>query len=70
MKTIKTFEDYLMAICPCHTNNGPEGYEKWLENRDIEEMIEYAENYGEYCKNIGATEAFNSVSQLTKEEVI
>lgn len=42
---MKTFEDFLMNKCPSHTNNSPEGFEKWLENRDIDEMMDYAEEY-------------------------
>jgi len=42
-----TFENYLMDICPSHTNNGPEGFERWLEDLDTQDVMDYAEGYGE-----------------------
>lgn len=45
---MQTFEDYLSGKCQCHTNNSPEGFEKWLEMLDTQEVIDYAEMYS--CK--------------------
>lgn len=42
---MKTFEEFLLNKCQNHTNNSQEGYERWLENRDIDEMISYADEY-------------------------
>ena len=36
-----------MDICPSHTNNGPEGFERWLEDLDTQDVMDYAEGYGE-----------------------
>lgn len=44
---MKTFEEFLEDKCPCHTNNSPEGFEKWLEQLDTQEVMDYAESYGE-----------------------
>ena len=44
---MKTFEEFLQNKCPCHTNNSPEGFEKWLEQLDTQDIIDYAESYGE-----------------------
>ena len=35
-------------VCPAnlHTNNSPEGFEKWLEEQDVSDIMEYAESYG------------------------
>jgi len=47
---IKTFEEFLQDRCPCHTNNSPEGFERWLEQLDVQEVMDYADLYGEYIK--------------------
>ena len=43
---MQTFEQYLMDRCPSHTNNSPEGFERWVENLDVQEVIDYAESWG------------------------
>lgn len=43
---MQTFEQYLMDRCPSHTNNSPEGFERWMENLDVQEVIDYAESWG------------------------
>lgn len=40
-----TFEEFLMDKCPCHTNNSPEGFERWEENLDIQELIDYVDEF-------------------------
>lgn len=35
-----------MDRCPSHTNNSPEGFERWMENLDVQEVIDYAESWG------------------------
>jgi|LakMenE18May11ns_1017448.scaffolds.fasta_scaffold8727252_2 hypothetical protein len=47
---MKTFEQFLEDKCPCHTNNSPEGFERWLEQLDVQEVMDYAEDYGKYVK--------------------
>lgn len=42
---LDTFEQFLMEKCPSHTNNSPEGFEKWLENLDIDELMDYAMDF-------------------------
>lgn len=66
---MKTFEQYLENIAPSgvHTNNDPEGYERWLESKDQADIMEYAEEYGEYCRIFGATEAYNEVNRIAKD---
>lgn len=57
-----TFENYLMDICPSHTNNGPEGFERWLEDLDQEELMCYADDYtAELVKTI------ESIQKLIKK---
>ena len=50
-KKLKTkyrdFEDFLSSKCGCHTNNSPEGFERWLENLDLQEMQDFGEEWGE-----------------------
>lgn len=43
----KNFEEFLAGQCDCHTNNSPEGFERWLENMDLQEMQDYAEEWGQ-----------------------
>ena len=49
--TIKTidFEDFLSDKCDTHTNNDPAGFEKWLEELDIQELEDYGQEFGEEC---------------------
>lgn len=43
-----SFEEFLSDKCETHTNNSPEGFEKWLENLDTQEVMDYAQEYGKY----------------------
>jgi hypothetical protein len=50
---IKSFEEYLSDNkCDTHTNNDPAGFEKWLEQLDIDELIKYADEYGEWIQMV------------------
>ena len=44
---MKTFETYLQEQCPSEyaTNNSPEGFERWLEQLDVQEVMDMAEVY-------------------------
>jgi hypothetical protein len=48
MKTID-FEDFLSDKCDTHTNNDPAGFERWLEQLDIQELQDYGQEFGEKC---------------------
>ena len=50
---IKDFEEFLSDKCDTHTNNSPEGFEKWLEEQDGEEYINYAQEYVNECLEAG-----------------
>jgi hypothetical protein len=43
---MQTFEKYLEEVCHSYTNNSPEGFERWMENLDVQEVIDYAERWG------------------------
>jgi len=53
METKKSFEDFLSDKCPTHTNNSPEGFERWQEQLDVQEVMDYAEEYGRYAEDFG-----------------
>ena len=64
MKT--TFEEFLQnLICPGerHTNNSPEGFENWLEEQDVNDIMEYAEIYGNLCRNEGEKNLLNEIKE-------
>ena len=42
----QTFEKFLEGKCPSHTNNSPEGFENWLADLDVQDVMDYAENWG------------------------
>lgn len=44
---IKTFNEFLMDKCDTHTNNSPEGFERWEENLDIQELEDLAQEWGD-----------------------
>ena len=41
----KNFDDFLQDKCPCHTNNSDEGYEKWIEDMDKQQLIDFMYEY-------------------------
>ena len=61
-----TFEDYLNNFCPSEmqTNNSSDGFERWLEDQDVNDIMEYAELYGKLKYNQGQTELINEIRQL------
>jgi hypothetical protein len=70
-KTYKDFEDFLMDRCPCHTNNDPIGYERWLENLDAQELIDYADEYGNIrADEYKLAEDFGVVAGFDTKEVM
>jgi len=56
MNKYQTFEEYLLDQCDTHTNNSPEGFERWLENLDGEEYMKYADMYGQLLHQLGRNE--------------
>jgi hypothetical protein len=66
----QTFESYLEQVAPSevHTNNSPEGFERWVENLDVAEVMAFAEDYGveiykqAYIK--GGSDTLNEVNSL------
>jgi hypothetical protein len=59
---MKTFEEFLNDKCECHTNNSPEGFERWLEQLDGDEYMVYADEYGKECWN----EAKKEITEASK----
>ena len=60
-----TFEEFLQNTCPSerHTNNDPEGFENWLEEQDVNDIMEYAEMYGKFCRNEGEQNLLNEIKE-------
>lgn len=56
---MKTFEQFLQEKCPCHTNNSEDGFERWLEDLDQEQLIYYGYRYGLECNLLGFKEAMS-----------
>ena len=48
MKDKISFEDFIRTKCPSiyQTNNSPEGEDRWVEQLDGQELIDFAEEYG------------------------
>jgi len=63
---MKTFEEFLQDRCPCHTNNSPEGFESWLADRDVQDIIDYAEDYGKTVFLDGKIEGIKQVGEIIK----
>jgi hypothetical protein len=58
------------------TNNSPEGFERWLEDQDISDIIEYAEGYGIKMYELGEkvgfpkdTDEYDSRLQMPNEAI-
>ena len=65
---MKTFEDYLKDV-HCEDYLGcdddmPDAFDDFISNIDVEDMCTYADEYGEYCRIFGATEAVNQANSL------
>lgn len=65
---METFEQFLMSVCPTHTNNSPEGFEKWLENLDGEEYMNHAENFGKMRYWIGKIDALEEAKVVLNKQ--
>lgn len=46
---METFENFLSEKCDCHTNNDPAGFENWLEQLDVQELMDWGQEFGEKC---------------------
>ncbi len=57
----QSFEGFLSDKCDTHTNNDPEGFERWLEQLDGEEYMSYAQDYGAMCYQEGKDEMYGSM---------
>ena len=49
----QTFEEYLSDKCDCHTNNDPAGFDNWVEALDVQDVIDFAEEYGKLMYEAG-----------------
>ena len=67
----QTFEEFLNDRCPSElqTNNGPEGFERWLETQDVADIMEYAEFYGQLCRVEGQKELLEEMRVRLKVDV-
>ena len=65
----QTFESYLLDVAPSnvHTNNSPEGFERWLENLDVAEVIEFAEDWGAKEYEKGCYNTANEANSLANK---
>lgn len=63
-----TFEEFLQNQCPGerHTNNSPEGFERWLEEQDVNDIMEYAEFYGRFCRIEGKEQILAEMQKREK----
>lgn len=62
----QTFEQYLIDIAPSgvHTNNSPEGFERWLEEQGTDSLMEYAHAFGLKCYNEGWSDAIRAANEV------
>jgi hypothetical protein len=65
---MKTFEQFLQERCPSerHTNNSLEGFDSWLEEQDVADIMEYAEFYGKFCFIDGEKSMANELKDRLK----
>lgn len=61
-----TFEEFLASKCPSELimNNSPEGEEMWIEQLDVQELIDFGDDYGKY---IAKETALNIVDEISKK---
>ena len=67
MNKYLSFEEYLLDQCDTHTNNSPEGFERWLENLDGEEYMKYADEYGLLLHQLGRNEILKEWNETLYE---
>lgn len=65
----QTFDEFLSDICDCHTNNSPEGFENWLEQLDTQEIMDYAQAYGELQYEAGMQEAIKNLTPVEDKTI-
>ena len=58
-----TFEEFLAEKCDSHTNNDPAGFERWLEQLDVDELMLYGQEYGEKRYLEGKKDELDEVEQ-------
>jgi len=63
----KNFFEYLMSICieetHCLDDMAPDVFESWLVDQDIDDIIEWANKYGD----MRAVEAYNKGMKILKD---
>jgi len=51
------FEKYLEEYCwepeGVLDDDMPDAFEAWITNLDVQEVMDYADRYGNYCESIG-----------------
>ena len=62
----KTFDDFLGEKCPSErqTNNSPEGEDRWIEELDTAEVMEFAQEYGDEMYELGCVNTSNEATSL------
>lgn len=63
----QSFEQFLMDKCHTHTNNSPEGFEKWEEQLDVQELEDFAQDYGLKCFIEGQLSGMDRAIQIIKK---
>jgi uncharacterized protein (DUF2164 family) len=72
MKNLQTFEDFLREIHTKHFSDGvldddlQDNFDSWVQNLDVQEVIDYAENYGRQQYNQGRIDALKEAIEITK----
>lgn len=61
MKNKIDFEDFLSDKCDCHTNNDPSGFDNWLERLDVQELMDWGQEFGEECFLKGRQEILKNI---------
>jgi hypothetical protein len=66
---MNSFEEFLGEKCPSElqTNNSPEGEDNWVERLDVQELINFAEEYGEVMYKKGMKDlAYDVMPEVNK----
>lgn len=66
MKTID-FEEFLAEKCDTHTNNDPAGFENWEEQLDVQEIEDYAQEFGEKCYLQGKEKVLGKMTPMIED---
>jgi len=64
---MNTFQEFLDEKCPAEyeTNNDPAGNEKWQEQLDVQELIDFGEEYGRYVAYETASDIQDKIATIT-----